>query len=284
MKTKNLLNVLLLFTLALLLTITFWPPETPAPSAPTTAAHLLDPEAVNTITVTRQGYPSIVLYKKEHTWWLQHPPLPANKILVTELLALLESKSLIRYPLSEINPQQIGLEKPSLCIKYNQQQACFGERNPLNQLRYLQFGAHVHMIYDTLSHQLSGTPHDYVSPRLLPDGARISALTLENITLQHNQGRWQVTPKPANDSADQAQQLLDNWQRARALLVAPYQATESEESIEVAFENQQSILFELISSDPELILARPDLGIQYHLSEGSLAQLTRLPSLKTASE
>ncbi len=284
MQTKNLLNIVLLFTLALLLTITFWPADTPTPGAPATIASSLDRESVNTLTVTRKGYPSIVLHKKEQQWWLQNPPLPAKKHLVTELLALLESKSLIRYPLSEINPQQIGLEKPSLCIKYNQKSACFGDRNPLNQLRYLQFGTHVHMIYDTLSHQLSGVPADYVSPRLLPEGARITALTLDNLTLQHNQGRWQITPQPEHYSADQAQQLLDNWQRARALLVAPYQATDSEATIEVTLENQKPIRFELVSSEPELILARPELGIQYHLSEGSLAQLTRLPTLNTESE
>ncbi|MCF6217480.1 MAG: hypothetical protein L3J62_01045 [Gammaproteobacteria bacterium] len=284
MHTKNLLNISLLFTLALLLTITFWPADTPTLGTPTTVAPLLDRESVNTITVTRQGYPSIVLHKKEQQWWLQNPPLAAKKPLVTELLALLESDSLIQYPLSEINPQQVGLEKPSLCIEYNRQQACFGDRNPLNQLRYLQFGTHVHMIYDTLSHQLSGASHDYVSPRLLPEGAHITALTLDNLTLQHNQGRWQVTPQPEHYSADQVQQLLDHWQHARALLVAPYQTTDSEASMTVAFENQKSIQFELVSSDPELILARPDLGIQYHLNEGSLAQLTRLPTIKVASE
>ncbi len=281
MQPKSLLNISLLLILALLLTITFWPGEEPAPAKATTVAGSLDNASINTITVTRRGYPGIVLHKKEQQWALQQPALPVKSHLISEILALLESESLISYPLDEIKPGQIGLKNPFLCIKYQQQSACFGERNPLNQLRYLQFGDKVHMIYDTLSHQLSGEAHDYVSLKLLPDDAQVTALTLEDdLVLKKSGGIWHLTPQPENHSADQLQQLISNWQQAQALMVAPYQTIDSEATLQVTLENQGTILFELISSDPELILARPELGIQYHLSEGSLGRLTRLPILE----
>ncbi len=285
MQAKNRLNISLLAILALLLTITFWPGEEPAPAKATTVAGKLDSASINTITVTRRGYPSIVLHKKDQQWWLQQPELPAKAPLISELLALLESQSLISYPLNEIEAGPIGLENPFLCIEYNQQHACFGERNPLNQLRYLQFGDRVHMIYDTLSHQLSGKPHDYVSLKLLPTDAQITALALEDdLALNKSDGIWHLTPQPENYSADQIQQLISNWQQTQAVMVAPYQPTDGEATLQVTLEKQGTISFELASSDPELILARPELGIQYHLSEGSLSRLTRLPTLETEDE
>ncbi|VAW86692.1 hypothetical protein MNBD_GAMMA18-358 [hydrothermal vent metagenome] len=285
MSSKNWLNISLLAILALLLTITFWPGEEPAPAKATTVAGPLDSASINTITVTRRGHPGIVLHKKDQQWWLQQPALPAKAHLISELLALLESESLIKYPLNEIEAGPIGLENPFLCIEYNQQRACFGARNPLNQLRYLQFGDQIHMIYDTLSHQLSGEAHDYVSLKLLPDDAQITALTLEDdLMLKKSDGIWHLTPPPENYSADQTQQLINNWQQTQALVVAPYQPTDSEATLQLALEKQGTIAFELISSDPELILARPELGIQYHLSEGSLSRLTRLPALEIESE
>lgn len=285
MQAKNRLNISLLAILALLLTITFWPGEEPAPAKAITVAGELNSASINTITVTRRGYPGIVLYKKDQQWWLQQPALPARAPLISELLALLESQSLIRYPLNEIKPGPIGLENPFLCIEYNQQRACLGERNPLNQLRYLQFGDQIHMIYDTLSHQLSGEAHDYVSLKLLPADAQIITLTLEDdLVLKKSDGIWHLTPPPENYSADQVQQLISNWQQTQAVMVAPYQPTDSETTLQVTLKKQGTISFELISSDPELILARPELGIQYHLSEGSLSRLTRLPTLETEDE
>lgn len=285
MQSKNRLNISLLAILALLLTVTFWPGEEPAPAKATTVAGQLNSASINSITVTRRGYPDIVLHKKDQQWKLEQPALPAKAHLISELLALLESESLIRYPLDEIEPESIDLENPFLCIEYNQQRACFGERNPLNQLRYLQFGEQVHMIYDTLSHQLSGEAHNYVSLKLLPDDAHITALTLgDDLVLKKSDGIWHLTPPPENYSADQTQQLINNWQQTQALVVAPYQPIDSEATLQVTLEKQGTISFELISSDPELILARPELGIQYHLSEGSLSRLTRLPALEIESE
>lgn len=284
MQSRNLLNISLVGALALLLAITFWPSDEIKPIRATIIADELSGGQIDNITITRQGYPSIKLYKKEQQWWLQDPSLPAKKILIKELLALLVSESLTQYPLSEIKPEQVGLDTPFLCIKYNEKSACFGDRNPLNQLRYLQYGKHVHIIYDTLSHQLSGSPHDYVSLQLLPEDVHITALTLEDLSLQRHENSWIVTPRPENYSADQTQQLLDHWQHAQALMVAPYQPTESEATLSIALKKQSTISFEMVSSDPELILARPALGVQYHLSEGSLNRLTRLPPTESASE
>ena len=275
MQSRNKLNLALLLLLALLLTITLWAPEENLEPSVTTINNVIDTATISQITIERQGYPSISLYKESEQWWLESPHLPAKSSLVDQLLKLLESESRTSYPANSLELEKIGLSHPQLCIHYDSQRACFGERTPLDQLRYLQLQAQVYLIYDTLSHQLSGEPQDYVSLRLLPEKRTITAINLPDLHLQKVNGIWQ---RPDDYSADQIQQLVDYWQTSRALIVAAYQGEEGEDMIEITLDGKENIQFTLISSEPELILARPDLGIQYHLNEGSLAKLTRLPS------
>ncbi len=276
MQSRNLLNLGLLTLLVILLSIVFWPTAKTIKIDESKLSHTLQSEKINQISIQRLGYASIELYKEDDIWWSQQPRLPARENTINQLLELLSSQSQTRYAETKMNLNAIGLNKPSLCIEYNQQPICFGDRNALNQLRYLQLEGQVHMIYDTLSHQISGEPHDYISLRLLPVNNKITALNLPELDLHKQQGKWQLAEAY---SVDQLQQLLDHWQSARALTIKAYQGGDVEELIKITLNNQQTIEFQMLSSEPELILARPELGIQYHLSEGSLARLTRLPNL-----
>lgn len=275
MQSRNLLNLVLLGILAVLLTVVFWTSEEPPQSSMTTVATAVDLATIKQITIERQGYPPIPLHKKKGQWWLQNPHLPAKASLVDQILKLLESESRAHYPADSLKPENIGLSPPSLCISFDELRACFGERTPLDQLRYLQLGEQVYLIYDTLSHQLSGEPHDYLSLQLLPEMQAITALSLADLQLQKVNGRWQ---RPDDYSADQVQQFIEHWQNARALVVAPYQGGQGEDVIKITLDGEAHIEFTQLSSEPELIFARPELGIQYHLNEGSLSRLTRLPA------
>jgi len=275
MSRRNLLNLALLLLLAVLVTLALYEPGIEPPPQPSPVSDLT-PEQISLITIQRTQQPPITLQKKADGWWLTEPALPAREGLVQAILQLAGETSQTHYPLAGLDLAALGLEDPRLCIQLNQQSFCFGSRTPLEQLRYLQHGEQVHLITDTLSHRLTNQPSDYVSLRLLPETSRISAIQLPELFLQQSDQGWQLQPSHEELSGDAPQQLVDAWQQARALTVAPYQPQPAEEQINIVLENGETITFDLLHSEPELVLARPALGIQYHLSEGSLQRLTRL--------
>ncbi len=272
MDIRNRLNLGLLGFVVVLLAVVLWPKAPPQPPTPT----LIDSSAIKLISILRQGYEPTLLERDSSGWQLPQFKLPARQSLIEQILKLPNSESHASYPISEMKLGAIGLENPALCLQLDQHKLCFGNRNPLDQLRYLQIDDQVHMIYDTLSHQLSGEAKDYLSLRLLPEQAKIDQLQLSGLQLQRSENGWQVTPESHHTSADAPQILIDAWKTASALNISHYQSDEPEEWFTLTLQDGETLRFALISSEPELILARPDLGIQYHLSEGSLQQLTRL--------
>jgi hypothetical protein len=275
MLTRTHLNLLLLVILAILVSLTLFEPGVEKEPVKTTISQQ-QKQSVQRIKIQRSNHPTIELAKEGDQWWMTAPKkLMAKSSLVERILALQNDTSHSRYPLSTFDLATIGLDEPRLCLWLDDQKYCFGNREPLHQLRYLQVGDEVHLINDTLSHFLSYRFSDYVSPKLFPNDSFISAINLGHQQLQSVDGIWQLTPDDPDISADERQRLIDAWQQARALTVTPYQDDDLEELITIQL-GDQNIKFEILSSEPELVLGRRDLGIQYHFSEGSLAQLTRL--------
>ena len=65
--------------------------------------------------------------------------------------------------------------------------------------------------------------------------------------------------------------------------VKPYDGKEGE-TIAIELKGKETpVSFLLTARSPDLILARPDLGIQYHFAESSAAELLELPELEKAT-
>ncbi len=93
------------------------------------------------------------------------------------------------------------------------------------------------------------------------------------------QGHWQVQPDKPGLSADAIQTLVDAWRTTTALWVKKYAQGSAQGSITVQLkEPAQELHFDIMARQPELILARPDLGLQYHLSAESAKALLELPA------
>jgi hypothetical protein len=96
---------------------------------------------------------------------------------------------------------------------------------------------------------------------------------------------WQAQPDKPVLSADAIQTLIDAWQNAAALWVKPYAKGTPQGSITVQLTTPaQTLHFDIMARQPELILARPDLGLQYHFSAESAKALLELPAPQTPSK
>lgn len=284
MRPRTLLNLGLLVLLALLVALAVYEPGI-APEAEQARLTARTAQDITRIEIQRRDHSPIRLQKEGQQWWLLTPlRMPANEALVRNILAILASPSKGPYAIGKLNPAEAGLADSRLTLRLDDIEIRFGNRNPLDQQRYVQLGDQVHLIADTLSHRLSDTFTDYVSLRLLPEASQPADITLPHQRLAQEDGRWQLTPPDAAISADDIQAYVDAWKHAWSLKVAPYQAGPVEGVFTLKLAGTETpVRLDILATDPELILGRKDLGVQYHMGDVSTARLMRVQPVPAQS-
>jgi len=84
--------------------------------------------------------------------------------------------------------------------------------------------------------------------------------------------KWAIKPKK-DISTNDLTNLVEAWLIAEAMTVSSSTISESSGVITVEMEQGTSIQFNIISKEPNLILSRTDMGIQYNMSPFSSEQL-----------
>ena len=276
MSSRSLLNLAMAgIALALGLTAYFRPGlEPPAAPPPITA---LSPAQVSHIQISRLQRPDLLFTRSADNWLLAgDPPLPASPFQVNALLALLQAQTERHYPADTLDLTELGLDPPQVSVVLdNTTTLLIGNTDPLDNLRYVQHGTTVYLIEDRYQHLINADRTNFIERRLLDESAVITRLVLPDLTLaQAADGHWELAPDNTDISATAIQQLLTNWQQASALYVRPYEQGSAGTSITLEFSGSDTpMVFALVSSTPEFILARPDLGIQYHFSKGAAEHL-----------
>jgi len=278
--SKTLLNIFLALALAGLLALVIYEPgKTEAPDAKRLTA--LDPDTVQKISIESSGREPVLLIKQSGQWQIQKPlTMPANAGRIQQLLKIAQAKSIASYAMSRVDANQLQLDTPGLLLKLDDVLLRFGATDALGGSRYVQVGNTVHLITDRYSHLAKRAITEFVSPVLLPQGSVIDQLTLPDLRLTQQDGRWSVDGQEAD--ADAIQMLLDEWRYARALRVSLTDNNEQKkESITVTLgknTDKQVLRFTLLRSETEIILQRAEPGIQYHFPLEAGQRLLTLPA------
>jgi len=91
-------------------------------------------------------------------------------------------------------------------------------------------------------------------------------------------GHWRLDPGQQGVSADALQTLIENWQNATALLTRRNDDSATGETVTVyTRDSTRPIVLRIVTRTPDLILARPDWGIQYLLPGSEADSLLTLP-------
>lgn len=272
MNRRALLNLFLLAGVGALGLLAWLQPglerQQPGPLTP------LDAGAVSHIRIER-GDVSIELRKTPLGWILPGTPdLPADRLQVGALLGLLSERPRRSYPASELDLAQAGLRPPLARIGFDGLTLTIGGTAPLEGLRYLQMDDRVYLIEDRYGPLVQGNRLQFVSRRLLPQGAKITALRLPGLGIAPSgTGGWQTEPARAL-SGEEAGALIEAWQTASALWVKVVDPLpETGPKVEVELENAEPLRFLLAGRDGEKVLIRPELGLEYHLEPRQLEAL-----------
>ncbi len=281
MTARALLNLgLAALGLALVLVVIYRPGLEPE-AVPQPIITSLSPDAVVSITVTRESREQLTFTRHDKRWYVftgTHE-LPAAEFQINALLRVLETTADTRYPAESLDLAQFGLEPPQATVTFNEQEFRFGTTEALQRRRYLQLADSVYLVADKYQHLVSAEPYNFVARKLLAGRGAISRLELPGMTLSQPAGmHWQLDPASDKASADALQQLVNRWQNASALYVTGYDGAETTEQVTIHTTGQaEPLVLQVVSNAPNLVLANADRGIRYHLAPGLEGSLFTLP-------
>lgn len=221
---------------------------------------------------------SLQLSKVDGNWQFDSPIIwYANNIAVERVLDLVNAQTDSKLQSSEIDLSTLGLQFPKALLKLNQTQFLFGATNNIGERRYLQTGDAVYLLKDRFLPFITQGINGLADRRLLPKAVPLQSLSF---------AEFQITKKESGDwisdktllKIDQINKMIGNWQSLEARYIQNYQPGQTPKQKVTAMLGQGGkIEFYVLAITPQLVIARPDLGLQYHFHESHYYGLLAAP-------
>jgi hypothetical protein len=229
----------------------------------------IDPQRVTSIELTRTGAEPLAFRRRDARWVIEGAlVIPADDFQVHTVLALLEANGIRSYPAGTLDLKALGLDPPQASVRFDTTTVELGATEAIEGLRYVRLGTTVYLVDDRYQHLLNAGLGNFASRRLLPQDAQITALELPGLTLKQTDGvHWQLRPERPEAGADAIDRLLQRWQHTSALYVRRYEPGKYPDTVRVTLKGRtHPVVFSIIAREPDLVLARPEWGIQYHIT------------------
>ncbi len=191
----------------------------------------------------------------------------ANNITIERILSIASSETESKLSASEIDLSTIGLQFPKAILRLNDTRIHFGTTNQIGERRYLLVHSTVFLLPDRHLPFITGGMNSLIDQRLLPRALALSRLQIGPLKItQTKNGGWQDSHNTS--SPDQLNTLIGNWQTLRASRIQAFKKKASPlQKITASLDNGNEVEFFLMSIKPDIIIARPDLGLQYHFNK-----------------
>ncbi len=277
MKSRLWLNLALVVVIAVLAALIYFKPGIKKPAPPATLTHLRAAD-ITSIRISRAHTPTVELVRDGASWRMTAPlNIQADQYLVKSLLDDIDESVKSSFPAKQADLGKYGLNPPHIRLWLNSTEFDFGATEPISDYRYVKTGDSIRLTPGLLYFRLIHGPMWWVSKRLLPKDAHIIGLQLPDATLMLKGDQWQLAPADPSLSADAIQNLLTAWSTAQAISVdkLSHGKSEGEVAIELAHV-AKPLRFAILGEPGFLVLARPDLGLQYNLDSYQRASLLEL--------
>jgi len=233
----------------------------------------IKPNDVNSIQIYHNNHSTSISRLDDTRWQITQPvSIAANNFRISSILKLINAPVHNKYTVSEIDLDKIGLAKPVTEVRFDETAIAFGTINPATDLRYVRMNDTIYTIEDVYYPLVSSHFSTLVSLNLLPAGSSIEKLVLSKQTISKDEnGLWQ---SDADISADNIVRTLDHWKHNQAFGAHEFLQRGELGEVSIYLKNQpQPVRYIISDTDPWLILARPELGLEYHLETEAYDQL-----------
>lgn len=236
----------------------------------------IDGAAVQTIEIIR-AEESPVRLKRDAAQWRLTAPLKAraDSFAVDTLLRLLRAPAESITTPADGDLARYGFDRPRLTVRFGKEAVRFGEGHPFKDEHYVQYDGRVYLIANRYYAQAAAPPTNLIDSRLIEPGRKLTELQLPDFRLTLKDGEWRRDPAIESLSSDRINGFVDDWRHARALQVEKYAGKPAAEQVRLVTENADGSSSELtlgiLARTPELVLHRPDEGLEYRFP-GDTAQ------------
>jgi hypothetical protein len=199
----------------------------------------------------------------------------ADALQVERLLAILDARSLARYPAQDLG--RYGLDAPIATLSLNDETFSFGAVNTMTREQYVLGRDGVYAI--PLS-QRTALPRDatsVISKALFAPGETPIRFELETFTATLEDGRWTFAPAADDPGPDERNGWIAAWRQASAIRATPHDGRKPLGTITVTLQGGRTISLGILQREPELVLLRSDEGIQYQFVADTGKRLLSLP-------
>jgi Domain of unknown function (DUF4340) len=281
MKSRLWLNLALVMVIAVLVSFVYFKPGVKKTKPPVVLTNLKDTD-IKSIKIEPANMPAAELTHTDKGWQMTAPlKIQADPFLVKTILDNIHGDVSDSFTAKASDLAQYGLNPPKLRLWLNGTEFDFGGTEPIHNNRYVKTGDEIRLTGNLLFYRINHSPFWWASKRLLPDDAHITGLQLPDATLTLKGTTWQLAPANPAITSDAIQQLVDNWQNAQAMSTDKIGSSKPQGEVAIELAGDKTPLRFAILSDPNfLILARPDLGIEYELDSGQRADLLELKPKK----
>jgi hypothetical protein len=286
--------ILMAIVLALAGALYFGQKKEPPKGQPLTA---LSVSNISKITLHHPNAADIVLEKRKEGQWALTAPVQvaADPFELSSLLnvATAETKSTIDP--KDVKLADLGLAPPAFSLTLNDTKIDFGGTEPLNYHRYVMVetgstGGRIGQIDDPPASALDADYSDLVAKYVLPQGAQIASITVPGLKVSRSaDGKsWTADPADPKAGSDELQKFVDAWIGARALWNAASPAdakpVPNQQTAQVALQDGSTLSFNIVGRDPQLVLERAALKVQYDLAKTDVDKLLKLPEPAAAEQ
>lgn len=277
MQSRFFINLALLVVVIALALIIFNSDNGSGKTNPLTS---LSKQEVTQIVITHRERKVTIVKQGEH-WQLTQPVnIAANDFRVNNLLDILSTPSDANYDATSLMLADYKLDTPETRIRFNDTEIAFGITSQVNNRRYVLLNNEVHLINDQFYPLISSQIGTLISQYLLPRDAAVTKLVLPEQTLTKTASGWQSSNTEI--IPDKLVETIEHWKNSQAFGVHNYYARKSLGSIEVTVEDQSELIkFEVTDIDPWLIIARPELDLEYHFNLEFYDRLLRPGAVET---
>ena len=230
---------------------------------------------ITSLVIEHNGRRTSLEKSVDNQWQITEPvSIAANNFRINSILKLANAPIHNSYPISQLDTDKSGLNRSeesssdqnpnTTIVSFGDTTLRFGIINPATNLRYIQIDETVYTIEDVYYPLLSSHFGTLVSLSLLPENSTIEKLVLINQTIsKDSSGRWQSN---IDISADAISAALEDWKTLQAFGIHEYMQRDQLGEVFVYLEGKaEPLAFQVTDTDPWLVLARPELGLEYHL-------------------
>lgn len=232
---------------------------------------------VTRVHIERAGAAAPIVIERGPAGWHMSAPYAARADAghVERLLAILEARSAVRYPATDL--ARYGLNAPLGMITANGITFAYGALNAMTREQYVLAGGAVYAIPVARAAALPREPEALLARTLFGPGESPVRFELPRFTMALEDGRWTSKPAVQDSGADERVAWVDNWRNASALKVARHDGRAPGSRVKVALKDGRVLEFGVLQEAPELVLLRADEGIQYHFVVEAARRLFAFP-------